>query len=281
MSYPFYGVTDLGYGRTTNEDYVMVRELDSNTLFAVISDGAGSHNEEFQPAQMISNEIYDFLDKTVKAQGMDFIHNYSEYVLKMAVNSANRALGMFKIANEDLFGGYAASVTMCILSSDNYFVLAHSGNTRLYLMRQGFPNGLKQLTNDHTKGYEMVNEGIISEEQYYVHPDRLKVQSGLGFGAEPELQIFKGRLKQNDKILMTTDGVHYAIRPEAIAQIINTTKSLEESCNALVSVAKELKYVDNASAILIVNKEVSANPILSQAAGDKIYSKEDKEYANY
>lgn len=276
MSYPFYGVTDLGYGRTTNEDYVLVRELDKNTLLAIISDGAGSHNEEFQPAQMICNEIYDYISKTVNTQGMDFIRMYSEYVLKMAVNSANRALGMFKIANEDLYGGYAASVTLCILSSDNYFVLAHSGNTRLYLMRQGFPDGLKQLTNDHTKGYDMVNDGIISEEQYYAHPDRLKVQSGLGFGAEPELQIFKGKLKPDDKILMTTDGVHYAIRPGAMSQIINTTKTLEESGDALIAVAKELKYVDNASAILIVNRELSSKPIVSQTTGDIVQYKEDE-----
>lgn len=275
MSFPFYGVKDIGYGRTTNEDDVLVKELTKNTMVAIIADGAGSHNEKFQPASLVINEIINFLTTVIEEKGEDFLKKNITFVLKLAINSANRALGLFKIANEDLFGGFATSLTMCVLSTNNFFAMAHTGNTRLYILRTGFKDNIKQFTTDHTKGSRLVNEGIITEEMYYTNPDRLKIESGLGFNADPELQVMSGTLKPNDGILLTTDGIHYAIRPKAISEIIARADSLEEGCNTLITASKELKYIDNASAILIVNKEVECSPISYNEAGGIISKSEE------
>lgn len=281
MSYPFYGVTDLGYGRTTNEDGILIKELGKDTLLAMIADGAGSHNEEFQPAAIVMNEVYDFIYKVGEEAGIDFLKENIRLIFKLAINSANRALGLLKMGNPDLFGGYATSLTVCIISSENYFAMAHTGNTRLYILRTGLPDNIKQLTTDHTKGQRLVNEGKITKEMYYTSTERLKIESGLGFGAEPELQIIKGKVKDKDGILLTTDGIHYAIRPEAISEIISKAPTLEEGCNTLIAASKELKYIDNASAILIVNVGVDSKPIEYNNAGDPIMTKEDEEENAY
>lgn len=275
MAYPFYAVTDLGYGRTTNEDAIMVKELSKGTLLAMIADGAGSHNEEFQPAGIVLNEILNFFEKVLEDENEEYIKENINLLFKLAVNCANRALGLFKMANEDLYGGFATSLTICLISKDNYFAIAHTGNTRLYILRTGFKDNIRQITTDHTKGWQMVNEGKITEEMYYTSPERLKIESGLGFNAEPELQILDGYLNANDGILLTTDGIHYAIRPSAISEIIAKTGSIEDSCNTLIAVSKELKYIDNASAILIVNKEVDQSPIVYNEAGDRKITEDD------
>lgn len=278
MSYPFYAVTDLGYGRSTNEDAIMVKELSKDTMIAMIADGAGSHNEEFQPASIVLNEIYDFISKVTEEEGEEFLKENITLIFKLAINSANRALGLFKLANEDLYGGFATSLTICLISKNNYFAIAHTGNTRLYILRTGFKNNIRQLTTDHTKGYRLVSEGKITEEMYYTSPERLKIESGLGFGADPELQIVDGYLNENDGVLLTTDGIHYAIRPEAISEIIARSGTLDEGCNTLIAAAKELKYIDNASAILIVNKEIEQAPISYNEAGDRIQTEEEELY---
>lgn len=278
MSYPFYAVTDLGYGRTTNEDAILVKELTPNTTIAMIADGAGSHNEEFQPASIVINEIYNFVSRVVEESGEDFLKENINLLLKLAINSANRSLGLFKMANEDLYGGYATSLTICVLSKDNYFAIGHTGNTRLYILREGFKDNMRQLTTDHTKANKLKSEGKIDEEEYYTCPERLQIESGLGFGAEPELQIVDGYLNKNDGILMTTDGIHYAIRPSAISEIINKTPTIEEGCNLLIKASKELKYIDNASVILIINKEIEPSNIVYGETGDKLEKKEEDYY---
>lgn len=266
MSYPFYAVTDIGYGRNTNEDSIMVKELTKDTMIAMIADGAGSHNEEFQPAAIVINEVYNFITKVIEEDGEEFLKENISTMLKLAINSANRALGLFKIANEDLYGGYASSLTVCLISKNNYFAIAHTGNTRLYILRTGFKDNIRQITTDHTKGYRLVNEGKITEEMYYTSPERLIIESGLGFGADPEIQIIDGYLNDNDGVLLTTDGIHYAIRPKAISEIIARSGDIEEGCNNLIAAAKELKYIDNASAIVIVNKEIASAPIKYSSA---------------
>ena len=276
MSFPFYGITDIGYGRTVNEDYCFAKELDKDTVLLIIADGAGSHNEEFQPAIMICNEIYDFINSIINLESVDYVRDNVITVLKLAINVANRNLGAFKLGNEEKFGGYAASVTCCLVGKDNLFAFAHSGNTRLYLLRDGLPDGIHQLTVDYTKGYKLVQEGVITNEQYYTHPDRLVIESGVGFGANPEIQTFKGRLKSNDKLLLTTDGIHYAIRSSAISEIIRKTDNLEQGCTSLVMIAKELKYIDNASALMLINVPVETKEIVHNEVGDKLkISKED------
>lgn len=265
MSYPYFGITDVGYGRTNNEDYLLIKELDKDTLIAIIADGAGSHNEEFQPAALVSNEIFQYIKKIYEDKGIEYLLSNIKHELSISFYVANRCLGMFKLANEELYGGYASSVTCCILGKNNFFALAHSGNTRLYLLRDGLPNGLKSLTTDGTKGQKLVDNGTITKEQYYTNPERLKIEAGLGFGADVLIQVFAGTLKEDDKILLTTDGVHYAIREEVISEVYNKTKTIEEFCNALILLNKEVKYIDNASAILIVNKSVEPqNPKIKE-----------------
>ena len=69
---------------------------------------------------------------------------------------------------------------------------------------------------------------------------------------EPEIQLLAGRIKDSDIILMTTDGVHYAIQPQAMAEIILKSQDCETAAYNLVDAAKNIiKYPDNMSAMLL------------------------------
>ena len=61
--------------------------------------------------------------------------------------------------------------------------------------------------------------------------DRLVLTSGLGILPEPKLQILDNlSIKKNDILLMTTDGIHYAIRPEALSDICPPIRHLLGCC---------------------------------------------------
>lgn len=133
------------------------------------------------------------------------------------------------------------------------FCFAHTGNTRLYLIRSnsdGVPN-IKQLTTDNTKAFQLLNDGQITLEQYYTHPDRLVLTNCIGISPEMPVQVFKGNLKPADLLVLTTDGIHYAIRQQSMCDIIMQTGEWDTATKSLIMGAKSQQYADNMSAMII------------------------------
>ena len=167
-------VVDIGVERESQEDYVQYREFGDN-LFCVVADGAGSQKGFPQPAVIAVSDILETLTEIYEENEELFLQN-PEFFIKRAMLSANRVLGGFKMGNEERYYGYAASVTCCLFCQDGIFYMGHTGNTRLYILRN---SALTQITRDQTKAAELLNEGKIDLETYHVHPDRLVITDGL------------------------------------------------------------------------------------------------------
>lgn len=253
-----YGASvDIGSERELQEDFVRVVELDATHLLCIIADGSRSLKDHVQPGPIVASEIESDVKMLFQEQPNLFM-DAPDFFLKLAMLHANRILGAFKMGNEELYSGYAASVSCCILTADNHIYLAHSGNTRIYMMRGGkiFP-----LTQDMTKGADLLAEGVLDEETYYVHPDRLKLTSCLGMVDSPQIQTRRGRFNNNDLILMTTDGIHYAIRPEYIAEfVMQAPPTPVDAAMQLTEAAKATKYPDNAACIVVGKKSSFHSP---------------------
>ncbi len=244
-------IADIGVEREKQEDFVHFKELDDNSILCVIADGTASRKEYPQPAAIISMEITDYIYNVYTKRKEVFLSD-PVFFLEQALMVSNKILGGFKIGNEEMFSGYAASVTCCLLLADEKMYVAHSGNTRLYMIRNGVST---QLTKDHTKAAKLLDEGKIDPDIYHVHPDRLKLTSGIGVVIDPEIQTFSGKIKDRDILLMTTDGIHYAIRQNAITDIVLKSHNCRDAAANLVNAAKNIiKYPDNMSAMLIHKK---------------------------
>ena len=117
---------------------------------------------------------------------------------------------------------------------------------------------LTQMTRDQTKAAELLNDGKIDLETYHVHPDRLVITDGLGILLKPHIQILHGKLKENDIVLMSTDGLHYAVQPDAMTTIILESKDCMEAAKNLIDASKNIiKYPDNMSAMVIYREKRS------------------------
>ncbi len=257
MRYLYGGYSDVGYKRELNEDFMNVTELGNDCLFAVIADGAGSKASSLQPAAIATREV-DNVIKRVYAKDKEALLKYPTLFMYEAMLSANQTIGAFKLGNEELFAGFASSLTCCLLYDNDKMAFAHTGNTRLYLIRvnpkDNIPN-IRQLTVDQTKAHKMLNEGAITLEEYHTHPDRLIITGGLGVVSEPLIQTFEAKIKPLDFLLMTTDGIHYAIKPEPLAEIVIRSETCDNAVKALIEGAMSLKYNDNMSAIVLFNTE--------------------------
>ena len=243
---------DIGYERESQEDFVEYKELDENNLLCVIADGTGSRKNYPQPAVIAVMDIIESIQNIFLNKKEVFLQD-PLYFLKDSMLRANTVLGAFKLGNEEIYSGYAASVTCCFLAENDQFYIAHAGNTRVYLLRGG---EIRQLTRDQTKAQELVDDGKIDMETYHVHPDRLKMTSGIGVILDPAIQIFSGKMKENDLLFLSTDGIHYAIQPEAMKQIILESQSADIATANLVDAAKNIiKYPDNMSAVIITKRK--------------------------
>lgn len=251
-NYMYGGFSDVGFMREINEDYISAIELDNTTLFAVIADGQGSKASSMQPASIAATEM-NYIIRRVFKQDKELLLENPEVFLAEAMQAANRVIGAFKSANEELYAGFGSSVTCCLMWEGGHYSFAHAGNTRLYLIKfdkQGLPKMI-QLTKDHTKARKLYDDGIITLEQYHTHPDRLVLNSGLGEWVNIEIQTYTDVMKPQDFILMTTDGIHYAVTPNPIMEFVVRSESCEDAAHVLIDAAKSQKYVDNMSALII------------------------------
>lgn len=257
MSIYFGGSTGKGFMGNKNEDFIYVREIEKDILFLAVGDGSGSNGLNEQPARIAIFEIERFLTRAVRENRELFLEN-QEFFLSYAMQAANRILGAYRAANDALYSGIACSLTACIINGKN-FTFAHCGNTRLYLMRtwknESKPE-LRQLTTDFTEAKKLLLNGTITEPEYYTHPDRLKLTSGLGVFMEPEIQTLEGELKNNNLIVLCSDGIYNALRTDVIQEMIISAIVNEKddpftkASEALLSAAEMEYYPDN-GAILI------------------------------
>ncbi len=258
MNFSYGGYSKLGHNRDVNEDFVFVKELGNNTLLAIVADGSGSAPSTLQPAQIASRQIGSFIEDVFdNGNNEKLLIDNSVIFLKEAVMSVNAAIGAFKTANEEIYSGFSCSLTCALFGTDSNGVdrmtYAHVGNTRMYLIR-GSSDGnaaIRQLTKDQTVAQKLLEDNKISEEQYYYIPERNQLLCPLGMFASPQIDTFSGKIKKDCIFMLSTDGIHYAIRPDALAQLVLSNDNLDNASQTLCDAAESLKYNDDYAVMLI------------------------------
>ncbi len=88
---------------------------------------------------------------------------------------------------------------IAILRSHNKLVLAHIGDSRAFLARDG---KLTQITKDHSFVQNLVDEGRITEEEAMGHPQRSLVTRVLTGQDDDEPDVTVREARIGDRYLM-------------------------------------------------------------------------------
>ena len=102
------------------------------------------------------------------------------------------------------------------------------------------------LTKDHTEAQRLCDEGKISKEQIFIHPDRDVLISALGF-ENPRVDIREGKIKKGDIVLLLTDGAHKVLAPDDIQNLVFSAGNCFETCKGIIDGANMLGGPDNIS----------------------------------
>ncbi len=232
-------MTDTGRQRRDNEDSMYVRA----PVF-VVADGMGGA----QAGEVASRIAVEAFEQGLPDSGSP------EERLADRVREANRRI--HELSHADLERhGMGTTLTAAYLD-DSHLAIAHVGDSRAYLFRDG---GLQRLTQDHSLVGELVRKGKLTEEQAEEHPQRSIITRALGPEASVEVDTWTYPVKDGDILLLCSDGLTSMVPEEKIADVLESSSSLRDAATRLIKEANAAGGRDNITVVLTRLEDVGGD----------------------
>ena len=264
MAEYFYGITDKGKRRNSNEDTFAIEETGGGEwLIACVVDGVGGY-EGGEIAAEIAREV-------LLKQLQDITEPDITKRLRNAVAAANAAI-MQEKKSSDL--KEMACVLTCVLAhvKSNKCWYAHVGDTRFYLCRD---RSLVKISKDHSAVGFLEETGRLSEEDAMRHPKRNEINKALGFeegiGELPGyIETGASPFLPGDLLLLCSDGLSDMLASSTILAILMQHKNLGDAAQVLVDAANEAGGNDNITVLLLANNKEPKLQVAFMPAEKKI-----------
>lgn len=241
--------TDAGTVRERNEDLVYHAQIDAgpdaaNIFILAVADGMGGYDR----GDVASRMAIEALKERLEALDTDD----TALVLRQAYRRANEQIyeGGSAHGEENMMG--TTLVSALVRGTD--LTVANVGDSRAYLVRAG---AMTQVTEDHSLIAEQVRMGVISEEEARASQHRNIITRALGHRPRVDVDIYELTLLPEDRLLLSTDGVHDFLEED---EIQDTLVQLEpdEAPQRLIQRALENGSTDNLTALCVWVAPVSA-----------------------
>ena len=267
MIVELYAKSDVGRVRRGNEDNFLVLDLSTaqtwtgadgtpapqnlthfdlgdKGLVLVVSDGMGGALAGDVASRMAVDSVRQMLTgegDTSCDPNLDLVE-----CLKSATHYANSAIHL-KSQEDSRCAGMGATFTGAAIRGDS-LDLVQVGDSRGYVIRK---DHIRLATKDQSLVQQLVDVGQISESEAETHMFRNVILQALG--AQSEVQPVTGRirLRQDDLVLLCSDGLSGKLRAEDIQQIvINSKGDLAKACDKLIEEANHRGGEDNITVVL-------------------------------
>ena len=225
--------TNVGIVREINEDSIM-----SNPEIGLwaVADGMGGYEAGNVASNMIvksleeidSNPSISEMVDNIEDQLLDVNHRILEYAEIML---EGRTLG---------------STVVSLLLRGQVGVCMWVGDSRLYRLRN---NVLEQISRDHSQVEELLQQGLISENEVENHPESNVITRAIGTSEElyVDINIFSAQV--GDTYLLCSDGLYNAVEREDIIEQLSKYNT-DEAVKQLIVKSLENGANDNVSIII-------------------------------
>lgn len=226
------GYQSLKGQRARNEDFAgalvpKAFELDSKGIAAAVADGVSAGNGGRDAAQT-----------TVHAVLEDYFCTPDTWETSVALDRILIAQNAWLYAqNRRRTDIHMATTLTAIVLRGHHYTVAHVGDTRAYLLREG---ALQQITTDHT----------------YDHPDMTSALTrAVGVDERIYADYHQGELQQGDVFILLSDGISKVLKTKVMRQILseayvageNPQTISEQLCHAALHNGSQ----DNVTALVI------------------------------
>jgi serine/threonine protein phosphatase PrpC/CRP-like cAMP-binding protein len=247
----FYAATDVGKVREHNEDNFLV---DKKLALFIVADGMGGHaagevasaiavrtvHEEVKREKEMLDDYAAGSTGTIKVTPRDIVA-LVEHAVQRACSKIHE-----EAAADTAKRGMGTTLSALLVVGNQGFI-AHVGDSRIYLMRDGH---VQQVTEDHTVYNELIKRGKLSKEQIDKIQQKNAITRAVGVYERVDVDTLVIELTSGDTLMLASDGLHgYLTAPEELAEPLGLAG--DESVKALVRLANDRGGKDNITSVVI------------------------------
>ncbi|WP_426322834.1 PP2C family protein-serine/threonine phosphatase [Microbacterium sp. E-13] len=228
-------ISHTGKVRSNNQDSGYA----GSNLF-VVADGMGGHAGGDVASSLAISRL-QALDRPFESTAE------AERALRDAI--ADAAVDLVDTVNvRPELAGMGTTVSALIMV-DDYAVIAHIGDSRIYLFRDG---ALTQITTDHTFVQRLVDSGRITPEEARFHPRRSVLMRVLGdMDTDPELDTFIMPTQPGDRWLLCSDGLSGVVDDPHTSKALGLGLAPGRTADSLLKQALDGGAPDNVTIVIV------------------------------
>lgn len=199
-------------GRKENQDSYDWKDTNLGYLVTVC-DGMGGGPGGKTASTIAVREIVSAISESSKEE--EEIPN----IIIKAIRRANMAIIEAGNNNPSL-KGMGSTATVLLITEESAHI-AHVGDSRVYQLRGG-----KKIfrTFDHSMVFEMVAQGVITEEQARLSAQSNIITRALGVKPDVEVDVKELPFQKGDRFVLCSDGIHGSMPEEEFIKMVSDKK---------------------------------------------------------
>lgn len=242
-----WGSTDVGQVRDHNEDSYLIDH--DNGLYAV-ADGMGGHAAG-EVASAMALEVFARMvrqhRKLLDEFAAEETRELRKDVMRMLDDGVRAACADVHAAGRADPDKRGMGTTLCalVLAGPHAFV-AHVGDSRIYLVRQGKAH---QLTQDHSLENELLKRGKLTKEQIERVDQKGALTRAIGVYPSVNADTMMLDVLPGDRLMICSDGLYAYLHEGDLTAMFEG--DAEGVADRLVALANERGGHDNITAIVL------------------------------
>jgi len=243
------GLTDVGCVRGNNEDSF---GYDSDRGIYVVCDGMGGQAAGEVASKLAVDTVLEYFRRYSAEGNFPLVgENFDDIspaanALASAVQSSG--IRIFREAREHPGRQGMGSTIVALLLREGKASIAHVGDSRVYLLRNG---QIRQLTSDHSLVMEHVRRGLMTVEEAERSSMQNIITRALGSEESVEPDVQEVDTSPGDAFLLATDGLTKLVKADRLREITASAPDLNQACKALVAAARAAGGDDNITCLLV------------------------------
>jgi serine/threonine protein phosphatase PrpC len=230
--------------RTENQDRVTHFDSPFGQVF-ILADGMGGYSGGATAAAIATSPLPEIMRSLPASMA-------PQDALVESIGLLNRVIHERARADGDGSKGMGSTLAVLLVrhTDDGSLAIgAHVGDSRIYFMRGG---RLFCLTQDHTVVQRMVDDGVLTPQQAFDHPQAHVLTRALGHAAAVAVDLTSWTLLEpGDLFLLCSDGLSGYAADDDIRRTLAHEEPPEAVARRLLDLALREQSQDNISALVV------------------------------
>ncbi|MBK8518425.1 MAG: serine/threonine-protein phosphatase [Saprospiraceae bacterium] len=222
-------------GRKTNQDYILIENINSNIKLILVADGMGGYESGDIAAKMVSENIFTYLS----SQSI-----IDQEAIQKAVNKSNLAIRQYQSDHGIKMGATVGG----IIISENVASCFWVGDVKIIQFRSG---EIIFESRDHTLISDMVEYGSIATNERIEKYRHIVTRSVHGDVKHSQIAYETlGAVECGDVLMACTDGVTDVMDSYSIHEYLYSSDNIEDGVT-MIKERVEIEGKDNYSGVWV------------------------------